>query len=120
MKTISFRFAAILVMLLAPALASAQVYKCTVAGEVTFQDAPCAAGQERPVDTRPAADGVTGLRDDAARMAAKEARAAREQAAQAAVPPRRKTMQETRDYRRENCTPNRTPAGRPSWGVTCR
>lgn len=52
--------------------AHAQVYKCTVDGKVVYQDGPCASGAGRVVDTRPSSEGVTGLRADADRMAAKE------------------------------------------------
>ena len=69
-----------LVALLAALPAQGQVFKCVVNGKATYQDGPCASGTERPVDATPAASGITGLRQDADRMAAREAQEARERA----------------------------------------
>lgn len=55
--------------------ANAQAYKCVVDGKTTYQSSPC-AGAGSTVDTRPASEGVTGLRKDADSLAAREKREA--------------------------------------------
>lgn len=65
--------------------AHAQVYRCTVEGKAVYQDGPCASGTGRMVDTRPSSEGVTGLRADADREAARQGRIAADKQAKAAA-----------------------------------
>lgn len=103
------------VVLLSASLAHAQAYKCVVAGQTHYQDAPCAGVDSRAVDTSPSSSGVTGLKRDAERMAVKEKQAA----AQAATAPRPKRESKSPQWYRENCKRRRTPGGRAGWGLDC-
>ena len=92
-----------LALLLTASAAHAQAYKCVVDGRTTYQAAPCTNAPGRAVDTSPSSSGVTGLKQDADRMAAKEAKATQQAArARKAKPPAR-----DRDWYRRNCTERR-------------
>jgi hypothetical protein len=82
----------------------AQTFKCTVAGKVTYQDAPCANGVERGVDTSDTMAGTVTPR-------APRSMATASSGAQAP-----KVEPKGRDPKRVTCTKKYTPAGRPSYG----
>lgn len=54
--------------------ARAQAYRCQEGGKTVYQATPCSGG--KAIDTRPSSEGVSGMRQDADRIAAKEAQQA--------------------------------------------
>lgn len=85
---------------------NAQAFKCVVNGSTTYQDAPCASAPSRAVDTSPSSDGVTGLKQDAERLAVQERAEAKERAQLAREAKRNKPKRPVGWYR-ENCKANK-------------
>lgn len=77
------------IFLLLPVVASAQAYKCKDGGSWVYQATPCANAPSQSVNTSPSSSGITGLRQDADNMAARE----QKQRAEGAFDPKQCTFQ---------------------------